>query len=99
MRAEQLSHRGRVLSHSLTEGKKEKESQLSPDDKQQILNGHDARQAKGIGIRKVEKGRDKANRGARKENLGKRGRRRGTYSRLHKAMDHRPGEASDCRYK
>lgn len=73
MRAEQLSHRGRVLSHSLTEGKKEKESQLSPDDKQQILNGHDARQAKGIGIRKVEKGRDKANRGARKENLRKMG--------------------------
>lgn len=67
MRGEQLSHRGCVLSDSLTEKKKGKESQLSPDDKQQILNGHDARQAKGIEIRKVEKGETKQ--------IGERGRR------------------------
>jgi hypothetical protein len=53
--------------------KEEKESQLSLDDKQRILNRHDARQAKSTEIRKVEKGRDKTNRGARKENLGRGG--------------------------
>jgi hypothetical protein len=58
----------------------EKEGQLSPDDKQRILNGHDARQAKNTEIRKVEKGRDKTNRGARKENLGRGGgKASGTY--------------------
>jgi hypothetical protein len=33
------------------------------------MNGHDTRQAKGIEIGKVEKGRDKANRGARRRTL------------------------------
>ncbi|KAL3432206.1 hypothetical protein BDV09DRAFT_134906 [Aspergillus tetrazonus] len=59
------------------------------------MNGHYARQAKGIEIGKVEKGRDKANRGARRRTLEEG--EGGTYSSLHGAMDDRSDKPSDLR--